>query len=374
VIALGHPGGPYPDLKPAFSVGRVTGLHRRLPVQMMDRYYDDAIRTDAPIFAGNSGGPLVSLDGELIGLNGAILLINENSYAVPMHEVAAHLEQLKRGEPVEGRSPKGVGVTPMDEFQGRDLAKFLGRAGRRLLGKDGLGKLVPGTGPEHDQVARMLDRIGKSLESDRAQQTLESIFEAFGGNGGGGGRGGEDGEQPRGPDFSELRKRLDELFGGGDGGDPNGPKMPDLSELRKRAEEIFGSGNGEPPRGLKDLLDRIRGEKGEPAEPPAPATPAVFLGVIPVPAPEAADVSGVRVGTVLKGSPAEAAGLRPGDVIVAIGSARVLDESDLGTALGRRAPGERIAVKVLRERTVAGVPVYDERSLEATLVARSEGN
>src|SRR5262249_33471263 len=42
VVALGHPGGPYPDLRPAFSVGRVTGLHRRLPVQMMDRYYDDA--------------------------------------------------------------------------------------------------------------------------------------------------------------------------------------------------------------------------------------------------------------------------------------------------------------------------------------------
>ncbi|HVY62553.1 MAG TPA: PDZ domain-containing protein, partial [Planctomycetota bacterium] len=182
-----------------------------------------------------------------------------------------------------------------------------------------------------------------------------------------------------------LESLLDAFSGGGGGGGDRGgeseaPKMPDFSELRKRAEELFGGGgNGETPGGLKDLLDRLRGnggddgEKSEPEERPAPAVPPVYLGIIPAPADEAADVSGVRIGTVMKGSPAEAAGLQAGDVIVAIGAAQVAGESDLAAALGRRAPGETIDVKVLRERTVAGVPVYDEKRLEAKLVARAEG-
>ena len=39
-----------------------------------------------PIFSGNSGGPLVDLDGKLIGLNGAIIFLNESAYALPIHE------------------------------------------------------------------------------------------------------------------------------------------------------------------------------------------------------------------------------------------------------------------------------------------------
>ncbi|MHC4600190.1 MAG: S1C family serine protease, partial [Planctomycetota bacterium] len=56
VLGLGHPGGPYVDRRPAVAVGRVTGLHKKLPVQFNVKYYDDAVQTDAPIFAGNSGG------------------------------------------------------------------------------------------------------------------------------------------------------------------------------------------------------------------------------------------------------------------------------------------------------------------------------
>ena len=113
VLALGHPGGPYPDHQPTFSIGQVRGLHKKLPIQLGEKFYDDAIQTDIPIFAGNSGGPLVDLDGKLIGINGAILLINELAFAVPIDEIKQDMERMTNGKNVQGRSPSGI----MEIFQ-----------------------------------------------------------------------------------------------------------------------------------------------------------------------------------------------------------------------------------------------------------------
>src|SRR5205807_1517807 len=95
VVALGHPGGPYPDVQPAFAAGKVRGLHRKLPVGFMEKYYNDAIMTDCPIFAGDSGGPLVDLDGKLVGINGAIVMINDMAFAVPLNQIKLDLDALK---------------------------------------------------------------------------------------------------------------------------------------------------------------------------------------------------------------------------------------------------------------------------------------
>lgn len=105
VIALGHPGGPYPDKQPAVAMGRVRGLHKKLPIQFGVKFYDDAIQTDVPIFAGNSGGPLIDLDGKLIGINGAIMLVNDLAFAVPINEIKKDLDIFKRKTNVKGVSP-----------------------------------------------------------------------------------------------------------------------------------------------------------------------------------------------------------------------------------------------------------------------------
>jgi serine protease Do len=67
VFAIGNPfgaSGAFGD--PSASLGVVSAVHR------FQEGYSDAIQTDAPLNPGNSGGPLINLDGELIGINGRI--------------------------------------------------------------------------------------------------------------------------------------------------------------------------------------------------------------------------------------------------------------------------------------------------------------
>ena len=64
VLAIGNPFG----LGYSVSAGIVSARNRTL-----DGSYDDFIQTDAAINVGNSGGPLLNMDGEVIGVNTAII-------------------------------------------------------------------------------------------------------------------------------------------------------------------------------------------------------------------------------------------------------------------------------------------------------------
>ncbi|RME05003.1 MAG: hypothetical protein D6805_01055 [Planctomycetota bacterium] len=95
VMALGHPGGPYPDRQPAVSVGRITKTKADLILRRSGKFYKAVLRTDIPIFMGNSGGPLIDLEGKLVGINGAIILLNKNSYSIPIDRIKPDLSKLK---------------------------------------------------------------------------------------------------------------------------------------------------------------------------------------------------------------------------------------------------------------------------------------
>ena len=105
VAALGYPGGPRGDAAPMFTVGQVIDGKGLANVNgFLD--YSDAIRTNVPIYSGNSGGPLVDLQGRLVGINGAVdmapAITSDSEYGVgsltiPAAIVTKRIRHLKGG-------------------------------------------------------------------------------------------------------------------------------------------------------------------------------------------------------------------------------------------------------------------------------------
>lgn len=95
VIAIGNALG---EFRNTVSVGVISGLGRTITAAaggFMETIYD-VIQTDAAINQGNSGGPLLNLAGEVIGVNTATVLNAQNiGFAVPVRAVVKDLEQVK---------------------------------------------------------------------------------------------------------------------------------------------------------------------------------------------------------------------------------------------------------------------------------------
>jgi predicted metalloprotease with PDZ domain len=70
-----------------------------------------------------------------------------------------------------------------------------------------------------------------------------------------------------------------------------------------------------------------------------------------------ATVSGIKVGAVFESSPAHAAGLSPGDEIIALDGFRTTSEADIRSLTGARRAGEAVAVSVFRRHRLLELPV-----------------
>ena len=95
VLAIGNPFG----LSQTLTVGVVSGLDRLLPTTR-ETIAGHVIQTDAAINVGNSGGPLLTSDGEAVGVNTALIQGAQSiAFAIPIDTVKAVLPQLLK----EGR-------------------------------------------------------------------------------------------------------------------------------------------------------------------------------------------------------------------------------------------------------------------------------
>ena len=98
VIAIGNPFG----LGGTVTAGIISARNREIGLSR----YEDYIQTDASINQGNSGGPLFDLNGDVIGINTAILGQSGSigiGFAIPSNSAAAVIKQLREfGETKRG--------------------------------------------------------------------------------------------------------------------------------------------------------------------------------------------------------------------------------------------------------------------------------
>ena len=91
VVAIGNPFG----LGGTVTSGIISARNRDIGMTR----YDDFIQTDASINQGNSGGPLFNLEGEVVGINTAIIAPGQSGsigigFAIPSNAASKVIEQL----------------------------------------------------------------------------------------------------------------------------------------------------------------------------------------------------------------------------------------------------------------------------------------
>jgi serine protease Do len=86
IIALGHPGGYEPGRKPVLRLGRILSSSPRV------------IRTDCVLIGGDSGGPLIDMYGQVIGIHSRINEKVNSNYHVPIDTYGETWDRLVKGD------------------------------------------------------------------------------------------------------------------------------------------------------------------------------------------------------------------------------------------------------------------------------------
>ena len=114
VIAIGNPFG----LDHSVTAGIISAKGRNIQAGPFDSF----LQTDASINPGNSGGPLINQDGEVIGINTAIIASGQGiGFAIPSNMAKTVIEQLRTNKHVS-RGWIGVKIQSVDE----NTAKAMG--------------------------------------------------------------------------------------------------------------------------------------------------------------------------------------------------------------------------------------------------------
>ncbi len=132
----------------------------------------------------------------------------------------------------------------------------------------------------------------------------------------------------------------------------------------------IGIGFAIPTNAVKELLPQLR-DKGKVVR--------GFIGAsVQKVTPDIADSLGLKqargalVADVIKGGPAERAGLKPGDIIIEFDRKEIKDSSDLPMQVARVAPGMSVQMKVLRDGKETALPLTVGEMKESEVIAATQ--
>lgn len=208
-IAIGSPFG----LEQTLTVGVISAVRQTLNIEGVN--YTNLLQTDAAINRGNSGGPLLNIRGEVIGINSAIYaptgVFAGIGFAIPVNRVKDIMEQLiEKGRVVRGwvgveilsvneviarqfglKSTEGVMInnvlpgSPADKAGLKRGDVVLSFDGRKTPTQEALVELVGKTPPKKTVVVKIV-RDGKERDLSLVTAEMPTETAAVPGAGGDG--------------------------------------------------------------------------------------------------------------------------------------------------------------------------------------------
>lgn len=297
VIAIGNPFG----LGGSVSAGIISARQR----DIRSGPYDTFLQTDAAINKGNSGGPMVNMDGEVIGINSAIFSPTGGSigigFAVPTSLAEPIIEQLRN----------------------------FGETRRGWLGV---------------HIQTVTDEIAESLGLDRARGALVASVSKGGPAEQGGVKDGDVILRFNGKTVDKVRKL---------------PRIVAETKIGREVDVVVW--RNEREKQLRVVVARLDESRMAVATAPSSgggrmeiASLGIAVGPLTTADKEAAgideDVEGVLILAVEGDGPADKKDIRPGDVIVEVNQDPVRQPNEVEGRVAEAASGKRKSVLLLLNR------------------------
>jgi serine protease Do len=298
VAAIGSPFG----FANSITAGIVSATERSLPAET----YVPFIQTDVAVNPGNSGGPLLNIDGEVVGINSMIYSRTGGymgvSFAIPIEAALDVSKQLREhGKVTRGRL--GIGIQPVT----KELAESF-----KMASDDGV----------------VVVNVERGSPAEKAGLQVGDVILAYNGK------------------VIEEPNMLPRLVAGTKPGE-----QAKLDVLRKSERRTLTATVGEVP------AERSARTSQAPAKESTPSRLGLAVREL---SPEERKKLGVEYGVVVVDvaqGPAARSAIQPGDVIVAVNQSRFSSIEEFTKLLAEQQKGAKVALLVRRGEASIYVPI-----------------